>query len=108
MAKVTIDAKALIKKGVMKDEAIRNQVLAVVGKNDKLLKELKIHTLGLHRIATIGDTGECRIDVFVDKDRGAVTVDVVSLTDFDTVGSATFGYTSFFKCVADEATTTDD
>lgn len=108
MAKVTIEAKALIKKGVMKDEAIRNQVLAVVGKNDKLIRELQVHQFGLHRVATIGDHGKCVVSVETDKAHGQVQVNVITVDDVELIGTATFGYTSFFKCVADDVSDSDD
>lgn len=108
MAKITITAPALIKKGVMKDETTRTKVLAVVGKNDKLLRELEIHQFGLHRVAPIGNYGNCVVSVETDKTHGQVQVDVISVDTVELLGTATFGYVSFFKCVADEASDLDD
>lgn len=100
MAKVQITAKALLRKGLLTDtEGYRDEVLAVVGKNDKLLKEMRIHGYPLARLVTIDDT-QYTVIVEPDEDNGRVTVQVVD--EFaDVKGSATFGYTSFFKCVDD-------
>lgn len=99
MAKVTITATALIKYGVMRDEIARGDVLAIIGRNDKLLKEQKIHGMAFARVGGVGGS-EAIVIVTPDTDNKRVTVDV--LRDGGKVGGATYGYTSFYKCVADD------
>ena len=106
MAKVQITAKALLRNGLLTDTAgHRDKVLAVVGKNDKLLKEMQVHGYPLARLVTIDDE-QLTVIVEPDKENGRVTVQVVD--ELATCkGSATFGYTSFFKCV-DDSENADD
>lgn len=101
MAKVQVTATALIRFGVMKNEnaSQRDDVLAIIGRNDKLLKEMQITNQPLFRVGKVGDKEDVIVAITPDKDNRRVTVVV---RDVDGVlGGATYGYKSFFACVLD-------
>lgn len=101
MAKVQITAKALLRNGLLTDTAgYRDVVLAVIGKNDKLLKEMQIHGYPLARLVKL-DGKQYTVIVEPDEAHGRVTVKLVDAVE-GLKGSATFGYTSFFSCLTDE------
>ena len=100
MAKVTITAKALIRDDILVNEDTRAAVLSTIGKNRSLVAEMKQHNQPLVRTKTI----DGRVHLVIatpDTVNRRVTVQVVKGTDIkgDVVGTATFGYTSFFKCL---------
>ena len=100
MAKVTITAKALIRDGILLNEDMRADVLSTIGKNRTLVAEMKQHTQPLLRTKTI-DGSVHLVIATPDTVNRRVTVQVVKGTNItgDIVGVATFGYTSFFKCL---------
>jgi len=100
MAKVTITAKALIRDGDLLCETTRADVLATLGKNRPLIAEMKQHNQPLVRTKTI-DGDEFLVIATPDTVNRRVTVQVVAGTDVNgtVAGTATFGYTSFFKCL---------
>lgn len=100
MAKVNITATALIKFGVMKDESTRADVLKIMGRNDKLLKEQKVHNLAFARVGRVGGDD---VVVLITPDCGNKRVTVEVIKDGDKIGGATYGYTSFYKCVTDDS-----
>ena len=100
MAKVTITAKALIRDGILLYEDMRADVLSTIGKNRTLVAEMKQHNQPLLRTKTI-DGSVHLVIATPDTVNRRVTVQVVKGTNItgDIVGVATFGYTSFFKCL---------
>ena len=100
MAKVTITAKALIRDGILLNEDMRADVLSTIGKNRTLVAEMKQHNQPLLRTKTI-DGSVHLVIATPDTVNRRVTVQVVKGTNItgDIVGVATFGYTSFFKCL---------
>ena len=100
MAKVTITAKALIRDGILLNEDTRVDVLSTIGKNRSLVAEMKQHNQPLVRTKTI-DGDEFLVITTPDTVNRRVTVQVVAGTDVNgtVAGTATFGYTSFFKCL---------
>ena len=100
MAKVTITAKALIRDGILLYEDMRADVLSTIGKNRTLVAEMKQHNQPLLRTKTIDGSAHLVIATPDDVNR-RVTLQVIKGTDItgDIVGVATFGYTSFFKCL---------
>lgn len=100
MAAVTITAKALIRDGILLNEDTRADVLSTIGKNRSLVAEMKQHNQPLVRTKTI----DGRVHLVIatpDPVNRYVNLQVIKGTDItgDIVGVATFGYTSFFKCV---------
>lgn len=104
MAKVTIDAKARIRKGVMTNEQFRNRVLEVFGKNDKLLadvREVFLKGLADKFVRPFTDGGDKKYaGLRYHADLGIVSVHVYNVAGED-LGSAVYGKTSFFKCLDD-------
>lgn len=100
MTKVTITAKALIRDGVLLNDDTRADVLSTIGKNRSLVAELKQHNQPLVRTKTI-DGSVHLVVATPDTVNRRVTLQVIEGTDIagDIVGVATFGYTSFFKCL---------
>jgi len=79
---------------------VRADVLSTIGKNRHLFAEMKQHNQPLVRTKTI-DGVQCLVIATPDTVNRRVTVQVVLGTDVkgDVMGTATFGYTSFFKCL---------
>ena len=100
MAKVTITAKALIRDGILLNEDTKADVPSTIGKNRTLVAEMKQHNQPLLRTKTIDGSVHLVIAI-PDTVNRRVTLQVIKGTDItgDIVGVATFGYTSFFKCL---------
>ena len=100
MAKVTITAIALIRDGILSNEDTRADVLLTIGKNSHLVAEMKQHNQPLTRTKML-DGSVHLVIVTPDEVNRRVTLQVIKGTDItgDIVGVATFGYTSFFKCL---------
>lgn len=100
MAKVTINATAHIKLGTGKDDTIRTALLATLGKNDALLRDVqKAFSAGtmttFSRPTTAGNGGFVTL---TNTDFGAVVVKHLD-ADGNQIGSVVYGKTKFFSCL---------
>lgn len=100
MAKTNIDAVAHIKLGTAKDNEIRAGLLATLGKNDALLRDVqKAFSAGtmttFSRPTTAGQGGFVTL---TNTDFGAVVVKHLD-ADGNQVGSVVYGKTKFFSCL---------
>lgn len=103
MAKVTINATAHIKLGTGKDDTIRTALLATLGKNDALLRDIRTaFNVGIMnsftRPTTAGNGGFVHID---NTDFGAVIVRHLD-ADGNQIGSVVYGKTKFFSCLDEQ------
>lgn len=102
MAKINIDATAHIKLGTGKDNEIRAGLLATLGKNDALLRDVqKAFSAGtmttFSRPTTAGSGGFVTL---TNTDFGAVVVKHLD-ADGNKIGSVVYGKTKFFSCLDD-------
>lgn len=100
MAKINIDATAHIKLGTAKDNEIRAGLLATLGKNDALLRDVqKAFSAGtmttFSRPTTAGSGGFVTL---TNTDFGAVVVKHLD-ADGNQIGSVVYGKTKFFSCL---------
>lgn len=100
MAKINIDATAHIKLGTAKDNEVRAGLLATLGKNDALLRDVqKAFSAGtmqtFSRPTTAGNGGFVTL---TNTDFGAVVVKHLD-ADGNQVGSVVYGKTKFFSCL---------
>lgn len=100
MAKINIDATAHIKLGTAKDNEIRADLLATLGKNDALLRDVqKAFSAGtmttFSRPTTAGSGGFVTL---TNTDFGAVVVKHLD-ADGNQIGSVVYGKTKFFSCL---------
>lgn len=104
MAKINIDATAHIKLGTAKDNEIRADLLATLGKNDALLRDVKAAfnagtMTTFSRPTTAGQGGFVTL---TNTDFGAVVVKHLD-ADGNQVGSVVYGKTKFFSCLDDNS-----
>lgn len=102
MAKINIDAIAHIKLGTAKDNEIRAGLLATLGKNDTLLRDVqKAFSAGtmttFSRPTTAGSGGFVTL---TNTDFGAVVVKHID-DNGQQIGSVVYGKTKFFSCLDD-------
>lgn len=102
MAKINIDATAHIKLGTGKDNEIRAGLLATLGKNDALLRDIRAAfqagtMQSFSRPTTAGQGGFVLID---NTNFGAVIVRHLD-ADGNQIGSVVYGKTKFFSCLDD-------
>ena len=100
MAKINIDATAHIKLGTAKDNEIRAGLLATLGKNDALLRDVqKAFSAGtmttFSRPTTAGSGGFVTL---TNTDFGAVVVKHID-DNGQQIGSVVYGKTKFFSCL---------
>ena len=103
MAKVTIEATAHIKNGIMTNDEVRASALSTLGKNDSLLRDVRdTFNAGLAdklvRVATIDGT---KYAVVLNNmvQLGAVSVELLDFTTGERKGSVIYGKTKFFSCL---------
>lgn len=105
MAKVQIEAKAHVRKGIFKDEETRQAVLDAFGCNDKLLKEVKaaakVGQGSLTRVRTLNDV-ETVITLTVNDTFGTVEIVARDAGTGAVVGTVIYGKTKFLSAVAEE------
>lgn len=104
MAKINIDATAHIKLGTAKDNEIRAGLLATLGKNDALLRDVKAAfdagiATTFYRPTTAGNGGFVTL---TNTDFGAVVIKHLDV-DGNQVGSVVYGKTKFFSCLDDNS-----
>lgn len=100
MAKINIDATAHIKLGTGKDNEIRAGLLATLGKNDALLREIRAAFQAgtmqtFSRQTTAGSGGFVTL---TNTDFGAVVVKHID-DNGQQIGSVVYGKTKFFSCL---------
>lgn len=103
MAKINIDAIAHIKLGTAKDNEIRAGLLATLGKNDTLLRDVqKAFSAGtmttFSRPTTAGSGGFVTL---TNTDFGAVVVKHID-DNGQQIGSVVYGKTKFFSCLDEQ------
>lgn len=100
MAKINIDATAHIKLGTGKDNEIRAGLLATLGKNDALLRDVRTAFQAgtmqtFSRPTTAGNGGFVTL---TNTDFGAVVVKHLD-DNGQQIGSVVYGKTKFFSCL---------
>lgn len=100
MTKINIDAIAHIKLGTAKDNEIRAGLLATLGKNDTLLRDVRAAFQAgtmttFSRPTTAGSGGFVTL---TNTDFGAVVVKHID-DNGQQIGSVVYGKTKFFSCL---------
>lgn len=103
MAKINIDAIAHIKLGTAKDNEIRAGLLATLGKNDTLLRDVRAAFQAgtmttFSRPTTAGSGGFVTL---TNTDFGAVVVKHID-DNGQQIGSVVYGKTKFFSCLDEQ------
>lgn len=100
MAKINIDATAHLKLGTGKDNEIRAGLLATLGKNDALLRDVKaaFNAETMQTFSRPTTAGQGGFVTLTNTDFGAVVVKHLD-ADGNQVGSVVYGKTKFFSCL---------
>lgn len=105
MAKVTINATAHVRDGSMVDEGLRARLLETLGKNDKLLADIRdaffAGTMKVFARPTQADASGDFVQVEYIKDVNSLLVRHLSATG-EVKGAAIYGCTKFFSCLDEE------